>query len=404
MANNKIIVMYTFSPFPFGEAASNRIFSLALSFQAAGYKVVVLSNGTERDCDFNEEKKAYIYRTIEYRNFAMNNKSRLMRIYNRNNIFKIINRKMSQEELERTEFVYATYRNYGLILHIALKKYFKIPAIVDATEWHSSDQYKYGKFNFSFIMHDIKIKYLLPKAKNIICITTFLENFFKRKKCNTVVIPPQIDINNFQKHRVPQLPPLRLFYAGTTAKKDYLDVALDGLCMLSPDELKRVKCTLVGQSIEDFTDQFARANFYFDTMKESLEILNRMPKSDLDNKLSLEHFLILMRPVSRYSKAGFPSKVPEALAAGVPIITNLTSDLNYYIKDGENGLIVTDFSPKAFASAVRRALLIQDTDFKKMSQNASDTAKEYFNYDVYTSKIRRFLDSVNCRVVDKFEC
>ena len=41
---NKIIVIYTFSPFPSGDANANRIYAMALSMENAGYKVIVLTN------------------------------------------------------------------------------------------------------------------------------------------------------------------------------------------------------------------------------------------------------------------------------------------------------------------------------------------------------------------------
>lgn len=45
MDNRGIVLIYTFSPFPFGEATSNRIIALAQCIQMAGYKVIVLGNG-----------------------------------------------------------------------------------------------------------------------------------------------------------------------------------------------------------------------------------------------------------------------------------------------------------------------------------------------------------------------
>ncbi|MHC1718113.1 MAG: glycosyltransferase [Acidaminococcaceae bacterium] len=391
MQDKKIIIMFTYSPFPFGSAVSNRIFSLALTFKDAGYRVIVLSNGGERDIDFDSERKSYFYKTIEYRSFAAHN-NRIIRVYNRNNIFGLMKKYMSQKEIDSTRFLYTTYRNYGLILKFILKNYFKIPVIVDVTEWHSSDQYKFGKLNLSYLFHNLKFQFILPKAKNIICITSFLEKEFKKKHCNTVIVPPQVDINNFLKHKTLSKPPLKLFYAGTLAKKDYLDVALDGLCMLSPNELKNIKCTLVGQDINEFIIQFPKANIYLEVMKDSLEVLNRIPKPEVDKKLSEEHFLILMRPDSQYSKAGFPSKVPESLAAGVPVMTNYTSDLRKYIVDGTNGIVVKSFSPEAFANAVREALKLQEPELKKMSESAFDTAVKYFNYDVHTDAIKEFVE------------
>ncbi|NLD49212.1 MAG: glycosyltransferase family 4 protein [Clostridiaceae bacterium] len=399
MSGKSIIVMYTFSPFPFGEAASNRIFALALCMQKAGYEIIVLSNGGKRDCDYNLEKGAYIYKGIEYRDYSVSRAGKLRRIINRNNIFNIIKKHITEEERKRIGFVYSTYRNYGLLLHFALKRIFHFPAVVDVTEWHSSNQFSYGKFNPFYLLHTIHIQYLLPRAKNIICITTYLEEYFMKRGCNTVNIPPQVMTKNYIKHKMPHMPPVRLFYAGTAAKKDYLDIMLDGLSSLNESELLNIQCTLVGMSPDVFMEQFPRARNYISSLKNSLHIINRIPKEDVDKILSESHFLILMRPKCRYSNAGFPSKVPEALAAGVPIVTNLTSDLSLYIKDMENGIIVDEFSAASFASAVRKTIKISDAQFKRMSKSAYQTAMEHFNYCVHSQDIKRFLD--NAQVISK---
>ncbi len=108
--------------------------------------------------------------------------------------------------------------------------------------------------------------------------------------------------------------------------------------------------------------------------------------------LSEAHFLILLRPDSRYSRAGFPSKVPEALAAGVPVLTNLTSDLRLYIKDMINGIVVEDFSAAAFAAAIRRTIKLKDHEYEVMSQHALQTALQEFAFEVHAGAMEKFLD------------
>ena len=48
----------------------------------------------------------------------------------------------------------------------------------------------------------------------------------------------------------------------------------------------------------------------------------------------------------RYTKAGFPTKVVESLASATPVITNITSDLEMYLKDGENSVISEGYTAK----------------------------------------------------------
>jgi glycosyltransferase involved in cell wall biosynthesis len=35
--------------------------------------------------------------------------------------------------------------------------------------------------------------------------------------------------------------------------------------------------------------------------------------------------------------AGFPTKFVEAITCGIPVVTNNTSDLQFYLKEGVNG-------------------------------------------------------------------
>ena len=167
---------------------------------------------------------------------------------------------------------------------------------------------------------------------------------------------------------------------------------LDGLVSLSKNERARITCTLLGLDRSAFMEKVPRAQYYIDGLQGSLQIVGRVTKKEVDQRLSEAHFLILMRPDSRYSRAGFPSKVPEAMAAGVPVITNLTSDLGVYIKDGENGFVVDEFSATAFADVIRKVVGIKDEDFQHMSAAALRTAAQEFDWHVHAKKMKKFLD------------
>lgn len=392
MGDRNIVLIYTFSPFPFGEAASNRIMALAKCIQTAGYKVIIVANGGERAQDHEPISDTYFYGDIEYRSYAQAGAGKIARILQRNNLIGIIKKKLRVDERHRLSYVYATYRNYGFWQHLVLRYILHLPALVDVTEWHSSSQFKAGRLNPAYWLHNLRIRYLVPAARNIICITTYLENYFRQRGCNTVIIPPQVVAENYRSHQAVTLPPVRLFYAGTAARKDYVDIMLDGLASLGTTEISQIRFTLVGLSRESFIEQFPRSRCYLDKLGESLQVINRVPKAEVDRMLSEAHFLILLRPDRRYSRAGFPSKVPEALAAGVPVLTNLTSDLRLYIKDMINGIVVEDFSAAAFAAAIRRTIKLKDHEYEVMSQHALQTALQEFAFEVHAGAMEKFLD------------
>lgn len=391
MGMKKIIIIYTFSPFPCGDANSNRLLGYALSMRDAGYRVIVLTNAIPRESDYINNR--YEYKGIEYRSYYVNGLGKIRRVLHRNNIGAILDSLLTQVEQENVCAVCSSYRNYGFYLHLYLL-FKRIPAIVDVTEWHSSFQFKYGILNPNYIWHSFKNRYLIPRAKNVLCISRYLETYYKKVGCNTQYLPPQIIIDDYLKHKIPKIPPVRFFYAGTMLKKDFITVALKGFGLLSEDEKQLIQCTIVGCDETAFRRQLTEGDQIINSLGDSLNIIGRISKQEVEKQLSKTHFMMLMRPKSRYSTAGFPSKVPESLAAGVPIISNLTSDLGNYIYDMENGLIVDDFTPEAFASAVRKAIGLTYEEFQLMSDNAYNTAKNEFNYKVYNESIAFFLSKI----------
>ena len=72
-------------------------------------------------------------------------------------------------------------------------------------------------------------------------------------------------------------------------------------------------------------------------------------------RVAASDFTILLRPVSRFSLAGFPTKLAESMACGVPIIGNLTSNIGDYVHKGVEGVLVANETPEAFAEGLLRA-------------------------------------------------
>jgi len=83
---------------------------------------------------------------------------------------------------------------------------------------------------------------------------------------------------------------------------------------------------------------------------------------------------ILLRDDSQWSRACFPSKVPELLALGLPIICSLTSDLGIYLRDSENAFLVEELSVEALCRALQRAATMGEGRYREMKAAARKTA------------------------------
>jgi glycosyltransferase involved in cell wall biosynthesis len=113
------------------------------------------------------------------------------------------------------------------------------------------------------------------------------------------------------------------------------------------------------------------------------------------------HFTVLLRPDERYARAGFPTKVVESVAAGVPVITTRTDDASLYIQDGREGILLDSESPRAFASGVRRILALGPAAWSEMGEAARRLAVSSFDYRAHVEPIRRFVLERECFVNHK---
>ncbi|MEG8947218.1 glycosyltransferase [Rosettibacter firmus] len=128
---------------------------------------------------------------------------------------------------------------------------------------------------------------------------------------------------------------------------------------------------------EDMTNKI----FYNGILKHDV-VLDEMQKMDL---------LILPRPHNQQTKYGFSTKLAEYLISGVPVLVTDVSDNSKYIQDGINGYIVHDITPAGFEKKIIEILKNYEKTKYKITQEAYNTAKKYFDYRLYAETLNKFL-------------
>ena len=122
------------------------------------------------------------------------------------------------------------------------------------------------------------------------------------------------------------------------------------------------------------------------------QIYGRVPRNEVIRVLRDMDFSLLLRPADeRYAKAGFPTKAVEAMSNGVVMMCNISSDLDLYLKDAANAIIVQDATPEALAEAVRRALALSREDIHHLKHAAKKMAIEKFDYQKYVDTMQHFI-------------
>ena len=152
----------------------------------------------------------------------------------------------------------------------------------------------------------------------------------------------------------------------------------------------------LGSTRDQVAKLLGKGDDLLDTLSHGVHFHGRVPEDQLPRIIASASFGVLLRDEARWSKSCFPSKMPEFSALGVPMLCNLSSDLDSYLRDGENSIIVPNVSVEGFCSALHKALRLSPDGFQSMRVQAKDLARK-FDGAGYAESYRKLLSSpVTC--------
>ena len=392
---SKKIVLFYDDQLPVGSANATRIVSFAHIFRKAGYDVVMLG------INYNDSPRPNgLYEEIPYQLLSFPEmhctgvKSFKRRRHLKINLKKWLN---DYKERKGLDFVFYSSRNGLASFFVNFSKETNIPVIYNHVEWHLLSMFS-GKFGvFSFIQNRYELHFVLRRIKNIVAISSLLQEYYDKQGCHTIRIPTIINLANYPDERVfPSNSKLILAYAGKPGKKDAILNVVKAINLLGEDKNK-IEFRIYGINEE----QLKKMGYLNEEDKlligKQVYCMGRIPYDQVQKELRKADFTILLRKNWRNANAGFPTKVGESMAAGVPVIANLTSDIGLYLHDEVEGLVCANESPEACAVALQRALKLSVVQKKKMRISARRQAEKGFNYETYVVDVNKYL----CRVSDE---
>lgn len=373
-----------FCPFslPNTSAASIRIINIAKMLQAKKCDVEVFginydnndSEGCYEGINYNmlniKTKNSYCYRKKEIKSSIENMLNKLTK---KGHIDTII-----------LTGIYVDFFN----IFLKYSKKYKTPIIINSSEWFGFDDVSfkgiYGKVKL--IKNRVALKFLYPKTKNIIAISSLIDKYYKNHKCNTIIIPTIVDMNNYKNVNHKKSKKIKIVYAGNPRKKDYIINVIKALLMMDETSRNRFELHLYGANKEEIS-KLGVLPKDFKTLKKVLFCHGSIPFEKVKSIVTDADYTILLRPNKKYANAGFPTKVGESMACGTPVIANITSDLDKYIIDNNNGIICNDEKPESCMNALLKTLKISESSYFSMRENAFITAQKYFSYNIYKDKL-----------------
>ncbi|MGC4820222.1 glycosyltransferase family 4 protein [Micromonospora sp. DT63] len=280
---------------------------------------------------------------------------------------------------------------WNLSTWIVLRLTVRCPLTVDVLERHEPGQFRHGRLTPYFIRHRWHSLLADRLADQVIAISTTLHRRLARPNRPILVVPPQVDRADYRQPAPPSLTNgLRLLYAGTAGPKDRLAVVLEGIRRLPEPERQRVRLTVAGMTREQTAAMSDLDEGVVADLAEQIVFLGRVSRDRVLAELRAAHFSVLVRPSGGYAEAGFPSKVPESLAAGCPVLLNHTSDLATYIGDGREGIVLAGPGADDVRDGLVRALTLNDAQWWQMSHHARERAST-FDYRTWAPVVSAFV-------------
>jgi len=397
MAINHILYCGSFR-FPDGDAAAARVLGIGKALRMSGYDVE-FAGWEEQESEVDSQSDgSYAYEGFSYKSqdeFRQQQLSPVKRLFRYLSAGANTLRWLSKKELKDVSVIIAYHGNsiFLLRLHSFCKKH-GIRLIVDCTEWYAPNHLVGGSFGIVRLDNEIRMRWINTRIGWLIPISSYLEKYYASRGGCVLRMPPLVDMSeakwlvteNFRESGGP----LRLVYAGTPAKKDLLGNVLRGLCSLKKEGIC-VELDLVGPSREAVVACIENDTGILETLGKALVFHGRVPQSEVPLLLARADFSVLLRPKERYAEAGFSTKLVESLASGVPVITNPTSDIAEFIRDGEHGIMLTDCTPNAFVAGIRTALSLSSEQKHNMRRSARRLAETSFDFRRYAVPLEKFI-------------
>lgn len=300
------------------------------------------------------------------------------------NVLKLVKKSHKQYHFDAFLITGCKARLVKALKRFAIKNNIKL--VYNAVEYYSEEQFKYGKFARQFINNRTIANDVIDKNFRVIGISTFLQELFLKRGIETIRIPFILNKETV-KCNFSSNDKVEIAYVGRPSRsKDYLKEFIDAMSKLSKNELEKIHLTLVGVNRQQLNNNYAISEETLEYIGNSITAKGLLVRGEAMKILSNVDFTILYRSDKEvYAKAGFPTKVTESLMSGVPVITNLTSDLGMYIKDGKNGLVIEE--KEDIVECYRKAINMSKEKIYEMKLNARAVAEKDLDSQNYIKEL-----------------
>lgn len=330
---------------PDKNAAAQRVVGIAKALRDSGHNVIFLN--APKDSVTEEWKTYFGFECYEY------TREKMPRYLT--TIDKIVS------VIERKNISVVIAYNYPAVALDKLVNYCRkknVKCYADVTEWYVAK----GNPLFRVIKNcdsNLRMKKIHFKMDGVIAISEYLYNYY-RDRVETVKIPPLVDIKEEKWVALERknVDTTKLVYAGSPdSQKERLDLLVN--CVEEVSFTHSILLDIVGITQAQYESIYGAR--YCGT---AVRFHGRVSHEEALRFVKDADWSVVLRDNNLVVKAGFPTKVPESITAGTPIIANRFSNIDEYLDD-TNSILINDISelPSAIEKAISYKPLVDISKF-----------------------------------------
>ena len=366
--------------FPHGSAMSERMNAFLKLFKDLGFETHTIAMHTDADINLNE------YNGFSYEIIKNTQRTTLDSFFGSNEFIDRINNYLKNNKVDYV-FAAAVHAKFNKLLKTC--KANNVPLILEQCEWYDVSSYKFGYLDYRYIRFNYNIKNNYKKADYIVSISRLLDDYYRGLGCKSIRIPSIFDVEETKFIESTHNQKIELIYAGNPSKsKDSLVPIIEAIA-LNKDLENKFNFNICGPSKNEIINLLGDKKDLLNS--KSIIVKGNLKKDELIKCLNNSDYQIFVRPNRRSSNAGFSTKFGESMSIGLPVITNLTSDIDLYLKDGINGFVCKGNTTNDVVEVLNKVSTIDKTKTLSIRKQARITAEEYFDYRKYEDDIQKFL-------------
>jgi glycosyltransferase involved in cell wall biosynthesis len=240
-------------------------------------------------------------------------------------------------------------------------------------------------------------KWILPNSPAIIGISRFWQRWADEQHIPNVIIPAFADVDpNGQPVNRPREAnaPFHIVFVGGWGPRELPKTLFAGL-ERAIDRGVDVRLTFVGDVGKSRTERAALGEFRKrHQLKSRTTFAGWLSGEKLTNQLSQADAFILLREETRETQALFPTRLPEYLALGIPVIVSTAGDLGVYLEHGKSAwLIPPGDAVEELAEAIVH-LAANDEERRAIGRGGWEVATGPLAYPKLGRELLSFLRSV----------